>query len=153
AFKTMHKLAIDTRFSPARLIACDRANGRVVHLTLDGQFIGEVAKDMNTPAAVAIHGDYAAIAELRPGTVTSKTLTGTAVQVSIPDKAGKVVAVLGTNNTADEIGINTTDPAKWRPGVMTAPHGVAFNDKGDLFVSEFNLSGRVHKFELQPNTI
>ena len=31
SFNTLHKLAIDTRFQPARIIACDRANNRVVH--------------------------------------------------------------------------------------------------------------------------
>ena len=35
-FSTLHKLAIDTRFQPARIIACDRANNRVVHLSLYG---------------------------------------------------------------------------------------------------------------------
>jgi hypothetical protein len=34
-----------------------------------------------------------------------------------------------------------------------APHGVAFNAMGDLFVSEFNLFGRVQRFSLQPGTV
>jgi hypothetical protein len=50
SFNTLHKLAIDTRFQPARLIACDRANNRVVHLSLDGAFLGVVAKDLLLPA-------------------------------------------------------------------------------------------------------
>src|SRR5262245_39568740 len=54
-FSTLHKLAIDTRFQPARLIACDRANDRVVHLSLDGQFLGVVAKDLLLPAAIALY--------------------------------------------------------------------------------------------------
>ncbi len=37
SFNTLHKLAIDTRFQPARIIATDRANNRVVHLSLDGR--------------------------------------------------------------------------------------------------------------------
>jgi hypothetical protein len=153
SFNTLHKIAIDTRFTPARIIACDRANGRVVHMSLDGEFLGVVAEDMNTPAAVAIRGEYAAIAELRPGSVTSKKLTGKAVQVVILDKSGKVVAAFGTNTNADEIGTNTTDPAKWRPGFLMAPHGVAFNEQGDVFVSEFNQWGRVQRFNLQPQTV
>ena len=56
-FKTLHKIAIDTRFDPPRIIGCDRANRRVVHLSLDGDFLGEVAKDLLLPAAVAIQGD------------------------------------------------------------------------------------------------
>ncbi|MCE9518968.1 MAG: hypothetical protein K8R87_05315 [Verrucomicrobia bacterium] len=46
SFKTLHKIAIDTRFTPARVIGCDRANGRVVHMSLDGEFLGVVAKDL-----------------------------------------------------------------------------------------------------------
>jgi hypothetical protein len=151
-FNTLHKIAIDTRFSPARIIGCDRANGRIVHMSLDGDFLGVVAQDMNTPAAVAIHGDYAAIAEMKPGVATSKTLTGKTVGVSILDKTGKVVAVFGTNANADEIGAATIDPAKWRTGAVTAPHGVAFNEQGDIFVAEFNQWGRVQRFNLQPRT-
>ena len=139
-FKTLHRIAIDSRFSPARIIAVDRANNRVVHLSLDGEFLGVIATDMLLPAAVAIHGDYAAIAELRG-------------RVTVLDKAGKAVVVLGANTVADEIGVNRTEPAKWRPGIVTAPHGIAFTEQGDILVSEFNLFGRVHRFNVQHSNI
>jgi hypothetical protein len=132
-FNTLHKLAFDTRFTPVRVIAVDRANNRVVHLSLQGDLLGVIAKDMMLPAALAIHGDYAAIAELGG-------------QVTVLDKAGKVAAVFGTNTTADEKGNRMLEPAKWRPGIVTAPHGIAFNDRGDIFVSELNIFGRVHRF-------
>jgi hypothetical protein len=153
SFNTLHKIAIDTRFNPPRIIGCDRANDRVVHMSLDGAFLGVVAQDMNFPAAVAIRGEYAAIAELRPGIVTPKALAGKAVQIVVLDKEGKVVTVVGTNTNKDEIGSAAIDPAKWRPGALMAPHGVAFNEKGDLFVAEFNQWGRVHRFNLQPRTV
>jgi hypothetical protein len=136
SFKTLHKIAIDTRFNPPRIIGCDRQNFRVVHLSLDGEFLGVIATDMLLPAGVAIHGDYAAIGEIKG-------------QVTIFDKAGKVVAKFGTNTAADETGTNKTEPAKWRPGIVTAPHGVAFNEHGDVFVSEYNTFGRVHRFNRQ----
>jgi hypothetical protein len=135
-FRTLHKLAIDPRFQPARLIACDRENGRAVHLSLDGALLGVVASDLRRPAAVAVRGDYAAIGELRG-------------RVALLDKAGHIATVLGENTVADEIASNRTEPSKWRPGIVTAPHGVAFNARGDLFVSEFNLFGRVHRFAVQ----
>ncbi len=133
SFKTLHKIAIDTRFDPPRLIACDRANGRVVHLSLDGEFLGEVAKDLLLPAAVAIHGDLAVIGEIKG-------------RITMLDKSGKIVAQFGANDHADEVGTNKTEPDKWRPGIVTAPHGVAFDANGDVFVSEFNMYGRVHRF-------
>src|SRR5437762_2472575 len=75
-FRTMHQLAIDTRFTPARLIACDRANNRLVHLSLEGDFLGVAASNLLAPAAIAVHGDYVAVAELR-GRVTILDKTGT----------------------------------------------------------------------------
>ena len=133
SFNTLHKIAIDTRFDPPRIIGVDRANGRVVHMSLDGDFIGVVAKDLGLPAAVAIHGDLAVIGEIKG-------------RITMLDKAGKIVAQFGANDHADEVGTNKTEPDKWRPGVVTAPHGVAFDTNGDVFVSEYNIYGRIHRF-------
>jgi hypothetical protein len=135
SFNTLHKLAIDTRFTPARLIACDRANNRVVHLSLDGQFLGVVAKDLLLPAAIVIDGDNAIVGEL----------TG---RVTVLDKAGAVVSRVGAN-TEQGVGTNKLPPAQWREGFVLSPHGVALNAHGDLFVSEFNAFGRVHRFNRQ----
>jgi hypothetical protein len=132
-FKTLHKIAIDTRFDPPRIIGCDRANGRVVHMSLEGDFLGVVASGLLLPAAVAIHGDYAAIGELKG-------------RITVLDKAGQILTQFGANTAADETGNNKTEPSKWRPGIVTAPHGIAFNDHGDIFVSEYNIYGRVHRF-------
>jgi DNA-binding beta-propeller fold protein YncE len=132
SFNTLHKLAIDTRFTPARLIACDRANNRVVHLSLDGQFLGVVAKDLLLPAAIVIDGDNAIVGEL----------TG---RVTVLDKNGAVVTRVGAN-TEQGVGSNKLPPAQWREGFVLSPHGVALNAHGDLFVSEFSAFGRVHRF-------
>ncbi len=136
SFKTLHKLAIDTRFTPARILGLDRANLRVVHLSLDGEFLGVVATDLLLPSAVSIQGDYAAIGELKG-------------RVTILDKAGQVVAHLGANDHADEIGTNKTEPAKWRDGILNAAHGVTFDAQGNVYASEWSTTGRVHKFVRQ----
>ncbi len=135
SFNTLHKLAIDTRFSPARIIAVDRANNRVVHLTLEGVLLDVVARDLLLPAAIAIDGDNAIVGEL----------TG---RVTVLDKNGAVVARVGAN-TEQGVGTNKLPPAQWREGFVLAPHGVALNARGDLFVSEFSAFGRVHRFNRQ----
>jgi hypothetical protein len=134
-FNTLHKLAIDTRFQPARLIGVDRANNRVIHLSLDGELLGVVARDLLLPAAVVIDGDNAIVGELNG-------------RVTILDKAGAVVTRLGAN-TEPGVGTNKLPPDQWRPGLVLSPHGVAVNERGDLFVSEFNAYGRVHRFNRQ----
>jgi hypothetical protein len=135
SFNTLHKLAIDTRFQPPRIIGTDRANNRVVHLSLTGEFLGVVAKDLLLPAAVVISSDNAIVGEL----------TG---RVTVLDKTGAVVARVGAN-TEQGVGTNKLPPAEWRPGFLLSPHGVALNERGDLFVSEFNAFGRVHRFNRQ----
>jgi DNA-binding beta-propeller fold protein YncE len=132
SFNTLHKLAIDTRFTPARLIACDRANNRVVHLSLDGQLLGVVAKDLLLPAAIVIDDDNAIVGELGG-------------RVTVLDKTGAVVTRIGAN-TEQGVGTNKLPPAQWREGFVLSPHGVAVNARGDVFVSEFSAFGRVHRF-------
>lgn len=134
-FNILHKLAIDTRFEPVRIIATDRRNNRVVHLSLDGELLGVVADDLLLPAAVTIDGDNAIVGELQG-------------RVTVLDKQGNVVARVG-ENTEEGIGGNQLPPERWRTGYVVAPHGVATNAAGDLFVAEFNTFGRVHKFELR----
>jgi hypothetical protein len=133
SFNTLHKLAIDTRFDPPRIIATDRANNRVVHLSLAGDFLSVVARDLLLPAAVVLDGDKAVVGELSG-------------RVTVLDKAGAVVERIGAN-TEQGVGTNKLPPESWRPGFVLSPHGVAINARGDLFVSEFNLFGRVHRFD------
>ncbi len=132
-FTTLHKIAVDTRFDPPRIICCDREAMRVVHLSTEGEFLGVVAKDLLAPAAITVQGDFALVGKIKGN-------------VSVIDKAGRVVAKLGLNTEKSEVGTNATPPAKWRPGIVTAPHGVAFNAAGDVFVAEYSSVGRVHRF-------
>lgn len=134
-FDTLHKLTIDERYDPPRITAVDRANNRVVQMSLDGEFLGVYAEDLGLPAAVTTYSDLAIVGELQG-------------RVSILDKNGRVVGRVGTN-TEEGIGSNQMPPERWRTGFVVAPHGVAVNADGDIFVSEFNTFGRVLKFDRQ----
>lgn len=134
-FNILHKIAIDTRFDPLRIIATDRLNNRVVHMGLDGEFLGVVNDELLLPAALVIDGDNVIIGELQG-------------RVTILDKAGVVVADVGTN-TDEGIGSNQMPPEQWRTGFVVAPHGVAVSGDGDLYVAEFSTFGRVHRFDRQ----
>ena len=85
---------------------------------------------------MTIYGDYAVVAEIKG-------------RIAMLDKAGHIVTTFGTNTAEDETGTPNTPPAKWRPGIVTAPHAVAVNAHGDVFVSEWSVFGRVDRFNRQ----
>lgn len=132
-FKTCHKIAIDTRFEPARILCCDRENRRVVSLSLDGEVLG-IVEGMKRPAAIAVFGDWAAVGEIEG-------------RISLLDRDGKVVRTIGENDVKEQTATNQVKPADWRTGVLTAPHGVDFAANGDLLVSEYNIFGRVVRYQ------
>lgn len=132
-FQTLHKIAVDTRFDPPRIVGVSRTDGRVVHMSLKGELLGNVATDLLKPAALVTYGDLLAVGEILG-------------RVTLLDKEGNIVAQLGANDHEDEVGTNKTEPTKWRAGVVNAPHGVAFNSNGDLFVTEYSLFGRILRY-------
>ncbi len=135
-FKTAHKAFIDPRFEPNRILVCDRANRRLVHLDLDGKMIGVIAEGIRLPCSADFYGDLVAVAEL-------------AGRVVVIDKEGEVVAELGKNETKGEISTNKVEPGNWKKGVFTAPHGLTFDADGNIIVTEWNLHGRVLRFDKQ----
>ena len=68
--------------------------------------------------------------------------------MTILDKEGKVVTQLG-EYTGPGVGGNQVKPENWTTGIVISPHGVAFDDKGDLYVAEYSVFGRVHRFDRQ----
>ena len=132
-FQTNHKICIDTRFEPARILCCDRENRRVVQLSLEGEVL-QVIPDMKRPAAIVVFGDWAAVAEIEG-------------RVSLLDKEGKTVRTLGENDKKEQTATNQVKPAEWRTGILTAPHGLDFDVDGNLFVTEFNQYGRALRYD------
>lgn len=131
-FQTCHGLAVDTRFEKPLLLVCDRANRRLQHYDFDGNFVKTITTDLRLPCAVSIHGDNIAIAELQG-------------RVAIIDKTNAVVATLG-ENTDDKIrGKFDIPPTWWQEGIFTAPHGLSYDAQGNLYVQDWNKTGRLTK--------
>ncbi len=129
---TAHGLAIDHRFDPPRVMIADRESNRVTHFDLDGNWIGVVAEGLRRPTDLAFRGDVVAVSELGGG-------------VKILDKAGKVIALLGENPNKKQRGQNGVSPNKAAPAHFTAPHGLAYDPKGNLYVQDWNRFGRITK--------
>ena len=129
-----HKIFIDRRFSPARILCCDRKNGRLVHLSLEGEVIGEYASGLRRPSAVDFYDDKVAVAEIFG-------------RVSILDKEGKLIKVVSDN--AKIKGGNNWPVEVWEKGLVITPHGICFDKDGNLLISEFNKFGRIVRFDLK----
>jgi hypothetical protein len=125
-----HGLAIDNRYTDERLIVCDRENRRLVHYDLEGKYLGEVAKHLWLPCAVSFWGEYVAVAELQG-------------RVTILDGNNKPVIHLGQNPDESQRANFNVPPEEWKPGVFTAPHSVAFDSSGNLYVQDWNRTGRL----------
>lgn len=136
-FDQCHKIAIDPRFSPVRLICTDRRHDRLVHMDLNGRVLGEFGWGLRLPSALAVRGDELAVGELMG-------------RVSLLDKTGRIVAVIGTNDNVEEIRTNKAPPDIWKPSLFYAPHGVAYDGQGNLLVTEFNQFGRISRVTRAP---
>ncbi len=65
--------------------------------------------------------------------------------VKILDKEGKVLALLGENPNPKQRGQNGVKPAECAPAHFTAPHGLAYDGSGNLYVQDWNAHGRITK--------
>ena len=133
-FKTCHGLALDTRGQKPLLLVCDRENRRLQHFDLDGKFVGVVTEGLRRPCSLSFHNGQVAIAELE-------------ARVTILDKDNKQVAHLGDNPNKQHWANYNVPPDQWQPGIFTAPHGVSFDKEGNVYVMDWNASGRVSKFK------
>lgn len=127
-----HGLAIDTRYGAPRLLVVDRENYRIFHTDLEGNWIGVYATNLRRPCNVSFHGDHCAVAELQG-------------RVTILDKAGTPVAFLGDNPNDKQWANFDVPAAQLKPGLFTAPHGLTFDSQGNLFIEEWNTTGRITK--------
>jgi YD repeat-containing protein len=64
-------------------------------------------------------------------------------RVSVWDKAGKLVAELGANGNEDQVNRPTVEPGAWQQGTVTSPHGITFDNEGNILETEWNKFGRV----------
>ena len=131
-FETCHGMALDTRGDKPLLLVCDRENRRLQHFDLDGKFVKVVTENLRRPCSLSFHKDRVVIAELE-------------ARVTILDGQNKQVAHLGDNPEKGHWANYNVPPEQWKQGIFTAPHGVSFDKDGNVYVMDWNASGRVSR--------
>jgi DNA-binding beta-propeller fold protein YncE len=134
-FNTAHGMTLDTRYDPPRLLVCDRNHqpkGRLVHYDLDGNFIEEVITGLGMPTSVAIQGEYVSVPDLHGRLV-------------ILDGSNTIMAVLGHNPDPKKRGSFNVPQDQWIEGVFSGTHGSYWDKDGNLYVQDWNVSGRLMK--------
>jgi len=139
-FHTAHGMTLDTRYDPPRLLICDRNHqpkGRLLHYDLEGNFIQEVVAGLGMPTSVAIHGDFVSVPDLHG-------------RVVILNKDNTIISVLG-NNPDPKLGRNFRIPQEqWQEGIFSGTHGSYWDADGNLYVQDWNMSGRIIKLVRVP---
>jgi len=134
-FNTAHGMTLDTRYTPNRLLICDRNHqpkGRLVHYSLEGEFIGEVITGLGMPTSAIVQGDYVSVPDLQGRLV-------------ILDKNNVIMAVLGHNPDPKKGGNFGIPQEQWIEGIFSGTHGSAWDKDGNLYVQDWNVSGRIMK--------
>jgi len=134
-FNTAHGMTLDTRYDPPRLLICDRNHhpkGRLLHYDLDGNFIAEVVTGLGMPTSVAVQGDYVSVPDLHGRLV-------------ILDKSNTIIAVLGHNADPKQRRNFNVPQEQWIEGVFSGTHGSYWDKDGNLYVQDWNVSGRIIK--------
>jgi hypothetical protein len=134
-FNTAHGMTLDTRYNPPRLLICDRnhqPNGRLLHYDLDGNFMAEVVTGLLMPTSAQVQGDYVSVPDLQG-------------RLWIIDKGNTIATVLGYNADLAKRGNYNVPQDQWIEGVFSGTHGSSWDKDGNLYVQDWNVSGRIMK--------
>jgi len=134
-FNTAHGMTLDTRYEPNRLLICDRNHapkGRLLHYSLDGEYIDEVITGLGMPTSVAVQGDYVSVPDLHG-------------RVVVLNKTNTIMAVLGHNPDPKKGASYGIPQSQWVEGVFSGTHGSYWDAEGNLYVQDWNVSGRIMK--------
>ena len=138
-FQTCHGMIVDDRGDEPMLIICDRENRRLQRFDLAGKHVDTPVTDLRRPCALSLYeggpgraDDRIAIAELEG-------------RVTLLDGDMTVLGHLGDNPDRSQWANNPVPRSQWTEGVFTAPHGVCFDADGNLYVMDWNSSGRMSR--------
>ena len=90
-----------------------------------------VITGLGMPTSAAVQGDYVSVPDLHG-------------RVVILDKTNTIMAVLGYNHTNNG-GKYDIPQEQWVEGLFSGTHGSYWDKDGNLYVQDWNVSGRLMK--------
>ena len=123
-FNLVHSIATD---SEGKVYIADRESHRVQVFDHRGNYLDQW-NDLHRPCGLHIEGDLAYIGQLPTHLSVNADYPNLGACVSIHDLTGRRLARLGDVRPGEE------------PGQFTAPHGLAVDSRGDIYVGEVSWS-------------
>jgi hypothetical protein len=134
-FRHPHGIFVDTRKNDPELYIADRMNRRVQVYDVDGKFKRVLSNTVDTSACAFIpYGEFTLIPE-----------APYRARLTILDPDDRVVATLGGNDQVCARPGFPNDRTLVEPGRFVAPHSLAPDDAGNLYVVEWITGGRITK--------
>jgi DNA-binding beta-propeller fold protein YncE len=128
-----HGISVDVRGPEPVLYVADRGNHRIQVFTLDGKHIRFVTNDMDMPCSFYYDGDEMYFPDLHS-------------RVTIFDKNDRLISHLGEDQQAyKQQGWPNLPKSYYRPDRFSSPHGVCVDSKGNVYVAEWIIDGRITK--------
>ncbi len=128
-FNLVHSVAIDPG---GRIFVADRENHRIQIFDGQGRFLAQW-NNMHRPCGLHIGGGkepLVFVGELATSLPVNQKYPRIGARVSLYNLSGELLARLGDNHAGDE------------PHQFWAPHGIAVDSRGDIYVGEVSFSFR-----------
>jgi hypothetical protein len=123
-FNLVHSVCTD---SMGKVYVADRENHRVQVFDREGKYLTQWS-NLHRPCGLHIDGDLVYIGQLPTHLTVNEAYPNLGSCVTIHDLSGKQLARLGDSRPGEE------------PGQFTAPHGIAVDSRGDIYVGEVSYS-------------
>src|SRR5262249_27226610 len=98
----------------------------------DGKYVQTVTRHLRRPCQASISGDHLIVSELEG-------------RVTILDRDNAPVAFLGDNPRKAQWANYNVDPKEISTATFSAAHGCFADHEGNIYVSDWNQTGRVTK--------